>query len=177
MQRAEPDWLPPVAALAYFEPPVGARLFSVGQALPEVVTRYGFRAAGLGLLINPDIGSEVLAKPQISTIPASPPGFLGLLNLRGNLVPLYELRILLGEASRPAEADTMVLVLGKGDHAVGIVIEGYPEALTALSPLSELPPLHDALQDHVSAGFVQDNMVWLEFNHGSFFDEVCSAPA
>ncbi len=173
-QPAMTDWLPPNAALAHFEPPEGTHLTANEEVRKEVRARYGFRVGELGLLIDPDAGSEVLAMPTVATLPGSPPGFLGLINLRGNLVPLYDLRALLGIASRQAEAGTMVLVFGQGEQAVGVVSEDYPSALLTLLPLSNLPPLPAALQSHVSAGYVQDERVWLEFDHLSFFDEVCS---
>lgn len=167
------EWLPPSAALAHFEPPEGVQLAVTGQSRKEVRARFGFRIGELGLLIDPGTGSEVLSVPQVTPLPDAPPGFVGLVNLRGNLVPLYELRVLLGVDQFPAEADRKVLVFGQGERAVGVVIDGYPNALSALHPLPHLPPLPDALQAHVPAGYMQDGTVWLEFNHGPFFDEAC----
>lgn len=173
-QQSSPDvdgMLPPGAALARFEPPLGVHMAAAGQLKQEKRVRYGFRVGDLGLLINADTGSEVLAMPAVASMPGALPGFLGLINLRSNLVPLYELRVLIGIEPRRARTETMVLVFDQGDRAVGVIIEGNPRALTALRPLPNLPPLPDALQDHVTAGFVQDETVWLEFDHGSFFAE------
>lgn len=163
----------PSAALAHFEPPEGSHLATSAEERKEVRARYGFRVGELGLLIDSDAGSEVLSTPQIASLPGTPPGFLGLINLRGNLVPLYELGDLLGIASRRSGTGNLVLVFGQGEQAVGVIIEGYPVALSALRPLPNLPQLPEKLQKHVPAGYVQDKTVWLEFDHGSFFDEVC----
>jgi chemotaxis signal transduction protein len=167
------EWLSPGAALACFEPPEGLHLEVAGQVREEVRARYGFRIGDLGLLINPDIGNEVLTVSSITPLPDAPPGFLGLINLRGNLVPLYELRVRLGMDTRQARTETLALVFGEGEEAVGVVIESFPAVLPSLRPSPDLPPLPDALQNHVSAGYLQDGMVWLEFDHGSFFDEAC----
>jgi twitching motility protein PilI len=169
------DWLSPGAALAHFEPPEGAHQAAVGQVRQETRARYGFRVGDLGLLINPDAGSEVLDMIQVATLPNMPPGFSGLINLRGNLVPLYELRILLGIAQRPAGAATRVLVFGQGEQAVGVIIDNNPRALTALRPLPNFPQLPEALEKHVPAGYVQDDKIWLEFDHGTFFEEISGA--
>ncbi len=166
------EWLPPSVALAHFEPPAGEQLMPAGEQRIEARARYGFRIGELGLLVNPEVGSEVLAMPAISALPGTPPGFLGLINLRGSLVPLYELRILLGMGAREG-AGSMALVFGQGEHAVAVLIDGYPKALLSLVPLSNLPPLPAALSSHVHGGYVQDAGVWLEFDHISFFDEVC----
>jgi|GEM_PF-288895 twitching motility protein PilI len=166
-------WLSPSAALAHFEPPEGVHQ-TVSDPVSEVSrARYGFRIGELGLLINPDTGNEVLAVPQITPLPGTPLGFLGLINLRGNLVPLYELHVLLGMGMPRYSNDRVVLIFGQGEKAVGILIDNYPKALPSLRALPNFPPLPDALQPHVSAGYLEDDAVWLEFNHSSFFDENC----
>lgn len=163
----------PGAALAQFEPPEGLNLSIASETVKETRARYGFRVGDLGLLIGIEVGSEVLSMPPIATLPGSPRGFLGLINLRGNLVPLYELGDLLGSGFRRVGSANAVLVFGQGEQAVGVTIDGFPIALAALRPLSGLPQLPEAIQKHVPAGFVQDQSVWLEFDHGAFFDEIC----
>lgn len=172
-EAAAIDWLSPSEALAKFNLPDGVRFAGAQQEQPEARVRYGFRIGEIGLLVDPDCGSEVVGMPPISHLPGSPHGFMGLINLRGNLVPIYELRDLLGLGARKTASDLMMLVFGAGESAVGVITEGYPRALASLRPLSSLPQLPEALRDHVSAGYVQDEIVWLEFNHTSFFDEAC----
>lgn len=175
-QRMEADWLPPVAALAYFEPPPGAYIVAARHArIEEKRVRYGFRVGGLGLLIDPDAGSEVLPIPAMAVLPGAPPGFAGLINLRGHLAPLYDLRVLLGLAPPQPGTQPLALVLGQGDDAVGIIIEGYPAALTRLNSLNDFPALPDTLTKYVPTGYAQDGAIWLEFDHRAFFEEICSA--
>jgi len=173
--HSEADWLHPSAALALFEPGAGG-VHAPAQRLREhAAYRYGFQVGELRLLIDPGTGSEVLARPRASPLPGTPPGFLGLMNLRGNLVPLYDLRVLLGVSTDAAQPGKMALVLGKGDLAVGIMIESYPSTLAALRPLAEMPSLPEALLGHVSAAYAEDGKPWLEFEHDSFFDQACGA--
>lgn len=172
--RIEADWLPPVAALAHFEPPPATRLAAPSQPAPrkEQRARYGFRLDTLGLLVDPDAGSEVMVMPRMAPLPGAPAGFLGLANLRGNLVPIYDLRIPLGLASRPGGVEPLALVFGEGDDAVGVIIDGYPVQLTSLDPLSrtDMAAVPAALGPLSPAAYVQDDMVWLEFDHHAFFD-------
>ncbi|HEY5993053.1 MAG TPA: chemotaxis protein CheW [Gallionellaceae bacterium] len=174
VHRMEADWLPPVAALAYFEPPPGAHAVAAQYVrIEEKRARYGFRVGGLGLLIDPDAGSEVMAMPAMAVLPGAPPGFAGLINLRGNLAPLYDLRALLG-LPQQAGAQPLALVLGQGDDAVGIIIEGHPIALTRLNALNDFPALPDTLAKYVPTGYTQDDTIWLEFDHHTFFGEICA---
>lgn len=174
--RMEADWLPPAAALAYFEPPPGAHIAAARHArIEEKRVRYGFRVGSLGLLIDPDAGSEVLPIPAMAILPGAPPGFAGLINLRGNLAPIYDLRVLLGLPPPQPGVQFLALVLGQGDDAVGIIIEGYPTALTRLNPLNDFPSLPDTLAKYVPTGYTQDSAIWLEFDHRAFFGEICTA--
>ncbi len=163
------DWLPPTAALAQFEPSGPVQTAATEE---EERVRYGFRVGALGLLIPLETGSEVLEMPAVTPLPGAPSGFLGLINLRGNLVPLYELRGPLHMEPRRTGRNPLALVFDQGERAVGVVIEEFPVALPMLQPLAGLPQLPDALQDHVRGGYVRDEMVWLEFDHGAFFDEM-----
>lgn len=166
---ANGEWMLPSAALARFEPPADMVL---AATVEKEVGRYGFKIASLGLLIRLGSGSEVMQMPAIWTLPGAAPWLLGLINLRGNLVPVYELRQVLGFEPRPAAAKPMILVFDQGERAVGVVIEDFPQPLSGLSPLPHLPQLPTALNSHVLAGYVKDQIIWLEFDHGTFFDEL-----
>lgn len=177
--RIEADWLPPVAALALFEPPAGIQLAVPRQAQKqEQRARYGFRIDALGLLIDLNAGSEVMLLPRIAPLPRAPAGFLGLANLRGNLVPLYDLRVLLDLRPRPPGTEPLALVFGQGDDAVGVIIEGYPTALDALRPVprADIPALPAALEKLAPAGYMQDELIWLEFDHIAFFEDLLHSP-
>ena len=163
------EWMLPGAALDRFEPPAE---MVIAAAVEKEAVRYGFRVGALGLLIQLGSGSEVMQMPSVWTLPGAPPWLLGLINLRGNLVPLFELRTLLGLGQRAADEKPLVLVFDQGDKAVGILVEDFPKPLTALSQLPNLPHLPTALTGHVRTGYVKDEMIWLEFDQHSFFEEM-----
>lgn len=182
VQRMEANWLPPVAGLSYFEPPPGAYLATVVQAQrkPETRIRYGYRIGSLGLLVGLGGDSEVIQVPPISPLPGTPAGFAGLINLRGNLTPLYDLRQLLnlsGNANASGGSrNENAIVLGEGEETVALLIEEYPMALPELRPLptSDFPLLPTLLAQHVTSGYVHESGIWLEFDYRGFFAAVCS---
>lgn len=163
------EWMLPSAALSRFEPPAEMVIATTEE---KEVGRYGFRIGTLGLLIQPGSGSEVMQIPAVWTLPGAPPWLLGLINLRGNLVPLFELRTMLGLEQRTADDKPFVLVFDQGEKAVGILIDDFPKPLSALSQLPNLPQLPTALSGHVRTGYVKDEMIWLEFDQHSFFEEM-----
>ncbi|MGV8933168.1 MAG: chemotaxis protein CheW [Gallionellaceae bacterium] len=168
-QAVAGEWLLPSAALNRFEPPADMVFATV---IEKETVRYGFRIGSLGLLIQSGSTSEILQKPAIWSLPGSPSWFLGLLNVRGNLVPVYELGQVLKLDARQVDEKKLVLVFDQGERAVGVIIDDFPKPLSALSSLPSLPILPAALNGHVSKGYIKDENMWLEFDHNSFFEEM-----
>jgi chemotaxis signal transduction protein len=160
-------WMAPTAALTQLRAPVESE--SGGHLEREELARYGFRVGSLGLLIPPRVNSEALKYVKPARLPRTAAGLLGIINLRGTLVPVFELLEMFGLTDRDRNAQRSILVLGKGADAVGVLIDGFPVALQKLSLLRTLPQLPAALERHVSAGYATGDSVWLDFDHGSFF--------
>ncbi len=166
------EWLLPTAALERFEPPAEMALAAV---VDEKRARYGFRVSTLGFLIKAGCTSEVVAKPDIWELPGSSPWFMGLLNLRGNLVPVFDLRQLFGLPQQAVATAPLALVFDRGDKAAGLLIDDFPKPLFDVSFLPGLPQLPAELQAHVCGGYMKDDAVWLEFDHESFFENLVRA--
>lgn len=163
------EWLLPGAALSRFQPPEG---MVVAAAAEEKRGRYGFKISTLNFLIKPGCASEVLRAPDIWDLPGSVPWLLGLVNLRSNLVPVFDLRREFG-LPMDSVADThLVLVFDQGEKAVGLLINDFPKPLFDMTHLPALPQLPAELQAHVRGGYMKDDNVWLEFDHESFFEEL-----
>jgi chemotaxis signal transduction protein len=161
--------LSPGAALNRFDPPEG---FHIDNApADDWRARFGFQVGNVHLLIRPESVSEVLEKGPVYPIPNTPTWLLGLMNLRGNLIPVFDLHQLL-ETSHEGRRKQMMLVLDKGVEAGAIVIDGLPQALSAIPRLQRLPPVPSALRNHTHEAFAKDGTVWLEFDHWSFFRSV-----
>ena len=165
--RIPRGWLSPSAALNRFKPPPGVAP-SIAPAERQRA-RYGFRVGGIGLLVSQDTVSEVLEQAPIYPLPNTPPWVLGLVNLRGNLVPVFDVKPLLELEGDDAQDKRRLLILGGGDKAVGIMIDGLPQLAATNNALSRLPPLPAALRPYVAKAYVRDNAVWLEFDHYGFF--------
>lgn len=168
------DWLDPVEALNEFRPPEGYVLGAAeaGDARAQVadtgLTRYGFRTGGVGLLIGAGVDSEVLDALPVSALPNTPAWLLGLINLRGNLVPVFDLVELLGLSRDPGHQRRM-LILDEGERAVGVLIDRLPEVPQLTRRLGSLPPLPGQLGEYVSDAYLSSESVWLEFDHRAFF--------
>ncbi|MGE0632976.1 MAG: chemotaxis protein CheW [Pseudobdellovibrionaceae bacterium] len=65
---------------------------------------------------------EVLAMPTLTPIPQSPSHFLGITNLRGQIIPVIDLRSKLGIKSIPSE-ENAVVILEFGESPIGVAID------------------------------------------------------
>ena len=72
--------------------------------------------------------SELVEMPNVYPLPRMPANLLGLVNLHGRIVPLFDLAPLFETQHLPREK-RMLLVIGHGDAAAGIVIDGLPRRM------------------------------------------------
>jgi chemotaxis signal transduction protein len=166
--------LAPSTALTRFAPPAGMPLAPV-QARDEQAVRYGFRASSLGLLIRPGTGSEVLDARGIAALPNAPRWLAGVMNLRGNPVPVFDLCAALDLARNDDSHKSMVLVLDKGDRAAGLLIDGLPRVVPPGRPIDPPSALPARLAPFATRALATGDGVWLEFDHAGFLTSLAAA--
>lgn len=106
----------------------GGMLASARASMDGPQARQGFRVGALNLMIGYADGSELTDLPRVHRLPNSPHWLLGMANLHGALVPVFDLARYFG-VERPAAAKPMLLVLGHGADAAGMLVDGLPERL------------------------------------------------
>jgi len=65
---------------------------------------------------------EVIGMPDVTPIPQSPPHFVGIMNLRGSVISIMDLRLKLGIKPSATE-ETSVMILDLGDYQLGVVVD------------------------------------------------------
>jgi purine-binding chemotaxis protein CheW len=76
---------------------------------------------------------QVLRHPKVTRVPLSPPGLLGVVNVRGEIVPFLDTAVLTGTGSL-SEPPFAVLVSGEGEM-VALAAEGLPIAADFEAPV------------------------------------------
>jgi twitching motility protein PilI len=140
----------------------------------EVLTRrLGFNVGNLGLLIAQKATCELTELLDICAIPFTASWLLGLINLRGNLIPIFDLHRLL--QFEPVEAKKL-LILGQGNAAGGIIIDNLPIHInfTETDKLTHLPPLPPIIKPYSSSGFEKEGQLWFNFDHQGFFESIAA---
>lgn len=102
---------------------------------------------------------EIRGWAQVTRIPQSPPHVLGVLNLRGSIVPIVDLRMRFRLERAEYTAVTVIIVLSvetaSGRRDLGMVVDGVSDVIDIKS--ADLKPAPD-LGSQVSTEFIQGLM-------------------
>lgn len=94
------------------------------NAKPE--SFFGFSVGSYHFMVAASCFCEVLVDAAIASIPNAPSCLVGLSNVRGVLIPIYQLHSTL---SLELPKKVNIFLVGKGDSAVGVLIDGLPISL------------------------------------------------
>lgn len=81
---------------------------------------------------------EIRGYEKVTPIPAAPAYLKGVINLRGIIVPVIDLRIKFGLADPKYDSFTVVIILRLASRVIGMVVDGVSDVV-ALAP-SEVKP-------------------------------------
>ncbi len=101
---------------------------------------------------------EIVRMMHITTVPDSPEDIRGIVNLRGSVIPIVDLRCRFRMQSHEAPDDQRIIVLELTDHTVGFIVDSVGQVLNADSGQIDPPPETTA---NASAAFI-DGIVKLE---------------
>ena len=76
-----------------------------------------------------------------SRLPNQPSSILGVINLRGNVVPIFDLRRIIGLPPRHFDRKTVLIVLDIGDKMNGIVVDAIRDVATIEPHTRQVTPL------------------------------------
>lgn len=94
---------------------------------------------------------EVISVPVPTPIPNSAPHFLGIVNLRGNIISIIDLRSKLKIKKNADLPEESVIIIDAGISLMGIVVDSINKVLTFKEgELSDMP----AVETQVDAGFI-----------------------
>ena len=141
---------------------------------PDEIVRQAFRIGQMHLLAPFDVTSELTEMPNVYPLPRMPANLLGLVNLHGRIVPLFDLAALFETEHMPREK-RMLLVIGHGDASAGIVIDGLPRRMVFMPDAAITPPaLPAAAAGAVRATYLSGRDAWLEFDYAQLLDQLVS---
>lgn len=106
---------------------------------------------------------EIRGYEKVTPIPAAPAYLKGVVNLRGIIVPVIDLRVKFGMADPTYDSLTVVIILRIAGRVVGIVVDGVSDVVRlAPGDVKAAPQLGSLVDSSFLAGLAtQDNRMIL----------------
>jgi twitching motility protein PilI len=167
LSNAMQELLSPSAALNRLhldEDELGADAGAEQRPYEHQQLRHGVTIGPFSVLLPVETVSEVIKGSAIYQIPKTASWVKGLLNLRGNLVPVFNLAEYF-DASSEAPESPQLLAVGKADEAIALIIDGIPKLASTRQAIAHSTlPLPDGIRGHVRGAYVEENIMWLELD-------------
>jgi purine-binding chemotaxis protein CheW len=92
-----------------------------------------FRLAGEEYCVGILSVQEIRGWSAVTAIPHAPPWLMGVINLRGAVVPIIDLRVRLGFERIAYGEATVVIILNVTGRVIGVVVDGVSDVITLTS--------------------------------------------
>src|SRR5262245_22901122 len=99
-----------------------------------------FRLDGQLFGVPVDLVQEVLRKQEVTPVPLAPRGLAGLVNLRGHVVSVIDLRTRIGLPRRPADIAGIHVIVRSSDGPVGLLVDEIGDVIELDDESFEAPP-------------------------------------
>ncbi|GAC1664886.1 MAG: chemotaxis protein CheW [Candidatus Acidiferrum sp.] len=114
-----------------------------------------FSVAGLSFAIDVQRVQEVISHLEVTRVPLAAATIIGLINLRGQIIPAIEARESLGLENRPVSQSCVYLILRTNDGLVSLLVDDIGGVLEFGSVDYQPPPvgLKGRLRDLVAGTY------------------------
>lgn len=107
---------------------------------------------------------EVIPHPETTPLPNGPSHFLGIMNLRGQIISVVDLRKKLKIAVSDEETENAVIIMNFDGISIGLVVDSIDKVLNvAINEVSEVPEVESAVNGKYIQGIFkqEDNLIVL----------------
>jgi len=162
------EWLMPCEALTRYQPEYDYTIYQQGVQVYQT-TRYGYRIGNERFVVSEGVTSEVLENNTIFPLPLTDRLLSGLINLRGNLIPVYDL----SDSNtwvNPTPYKHRVLVLKNAEGEVGVKIDDLPKPIRGkiYAGVQDKKIEKFVWNDHITNILSAEGKLWYEMNCHTF---------
>ncbi len=109
----------------------------VGSEIVQLVSfNIGEEEFGVDILRVQEINRMV----EITRVPNSPEYVEGVINLRGKVIPIIQMRKRLNMEAKPLDKDTRIIVVEINKKVIGFIVDNVNEVLRIDKSVTEAPP-------------------------------------
>lgn len=131
------------------------------STLPTSVQNLSFRVRQARYALPIELVREIIEYGQITTVPMMPPCIHGVINLRGNVVPVLDLAARFGaELTVPGKRTCIIIIeleLNEIQQRIGLVVDAVDAVLDIdASEVEAAPPFGTGIRTDFIAGMARD---------------------
>ncbi len=168
------SWLPPTTALTRFRSDSKIHVDVGDHRYTHENSRFGVQFGDYHILIPRHSMSEIVSNSTIYPFPNTPAWMLGLINLRGSLIPVFDLASVLDPDSS-TQSCTRIMMLDRGDNAVGLLIDVLPVSIDASSMnATAVPTVPKVMEPYVRSAHLLNSSIWFELDCQALLKDIVS---
>lgn len=107
---------------------------------------------------------EIIRTTEITKVPKAPAFVEGVINLRGKVIPIIDLRRRFGLEEKSGDSDTRIIIIEINGMSVGFVVDSVSEVLRIpVNTVEQAPPVMAGMEsDYISGvGKLEDRLLIL----------------
>lgn len=99
---------------------------------------------------------EIVAFMKITPIPQTPDHFQGVINLRGEILPVIDLRLKLDMEAITPSAETCIVIVAVAQQKAGLIVDRVAGVqMVATDEIQDPPPVEVPIDSHCVTGLVR----------------------
>lgn len=138
---------------------------------------YGITIGDYHLLLETSIYCEIIDYIEPAKLPNTPDHFLGLCNLRGNLVPVYQFPEL--QFNKTNNNKRYIFIIDKKEKSAALVLNSLPQRcdLKGVDQSRLVPTKLSLISDFSSASYEYAGKTWYLINPSELFAHLATNPS
>lgn len=148
---------PAAAATAPPQPAAPVKEETPEEGIPEQTSFITFELADETYAVPINMIEEIIGLQDISLLPNVPPFIKGVINLRGDMVPIVDLRIKFGIPDQKYTALTVFLIVRVNERVMGMVVDSVSDVLVInRSQVQKTPVFSSTISSECVKGVYKD---------------------
>jgi purine-binding chemotaxis protein CheW len=108
---------------------------------------------------------EIIGIEEITKVPELPDYVKGIINLRGNIIPVADVRLRFKKEEKEYDDRTCIIVIDIDESFYGLIVDGVKE-VASIDESNISPPLTVINKDYIASEFIEgigkvENDIWL----------------
>ncbi len=128
-----------------------------------------FESGGLVMFLSTNFVIEIINDHSITPLPLVPPYIKGIINLRGQMLPIVDIRARMGKPQAEYTSKTCIVVLEVDSVPFGIIVDSVRQVMDI--DLQDVRPIPVKRQEELLNGMItlEDDSVLMSFDCKSLF--------